>query len=51
MAKSQHKLGVDICISVTGIAGPDGSAEKPVGLVWVIATPTKTIVISFNLLA
>ena len=46
MAKGgQHKLGVDICISATGIAGPDGgSAEKPVGLVWVaIATPTKTI--------
>ncbi len=46
MAKGgQQKLGVDICISATGIAGPDGgSAEKPVGLVWVaIATPTKTI--------
>ena len=52
MAKGgQQKLGVDVCISATGIAGPDGgSAEKPVGMVWVaIATPTKTISQSFNL--
>jgi len=32
----QKKTGSDMCISVTGIAGPDGgSEEKPVGLVYI----------------
>ncbi|AEQ51413.1 CinA family protein [Pelagibacterium halotolerans] len=40
-----HKAGVDLAISVTGIAGPGGgSDEKPIGLVhFGLATPAKTI--------
>ena len=30
------KLGVDVCISTTGIAGPTGGTESnPVGLIWI----------------
>lgn len=37
MAQGLHRVsGSDLCLSITGIAGPDGgSAEKPVGLIYI----------------
>ena len=45
-----RKLGVDICISTTGIAGPTGgSLDKPVGLVWIgLSISGKTIAKKFQ---
>jgi nicotinamide-nucleotide amidase len=44
------KLGVDVCISTTGIAGPNGgTVDKPVGLVWVgLSISGKTVARKFQ---
>ena len=44
------KLGVDVCISTTGIAGPNGgSVDKPVGLVWIgLCISGKTVARKFQ---
>lgn len=43
-------LGVDYCLSTTGVAGPTGgTTEKPIGLVWIgLSGPKGTIAKSFR---
>lgn len=45
----KNKLNVDYCVSISGIAGPDGATdEKPVGTVWIgIASPKRVIAKKF----
>ncbi len=49
-ANGRRLLGVDYCLSTTGVAGPTGgSTEKPVGLVWVgLSGPNGTVAQSFQ---
>jgi nicotinamide-nucleotide amidase len=46
----REKLGVDFCISTSGIAGPDGGTEaNPVGTIWIgIASKEVSFAMKYN---
>jgi nicotinamide-nucleotide amidase len=50
MAKNgAFTTGADICVSITGVAGPDPSEDKPVGLVYIACCyNSKTVVQEFH---
>ena len=50
-AAVRNRLGADIGIAITGVAGPGGgTAEKPVGLIWIAVSAPETKARRFQLI-